>query len=141
MDRKFWNIWQYQLMPVGFVSYWQTTYRRQGKIRWAKCSRFQPLEVFVEILSRCLGQKCLLFIIIKESHLYVFTGKFSRYSWKLWKTQMFSPANLSPFTVYHMFLACNETVSTFDINFSNKCHSINSDYGIYISLYDMSCVY
>ena len=31
---------------------------------------FNPIEVFTEILSCCLGQKCLLFIIIKERHLY-----------------------------------------------------------------------
>ena len=31
---------------------------------------FNPIEVFVEILSCCLGQKCLLFSIIKERHLY-----------------------------------------------------------------------
>ena len=31
---------------------------------------FNPIEVFVEILLRCLGQKCLLFSIIKERYLY-----------------------------------------------------------------------
>ena len=31
---------------------------------------FNPIEVFTEILSRCLGQKCLLFSIIKERYLY-----------------------------------------------------------------------
>ena len=31
---------------------------------------FNPIEVFMEILSCCLGQKCLLFSIIKERHLY-----------------------------------------------------------------------
>ena len=31
---------------------------------------FNPTEVFAEILSRCLGQKCLLFSMIKERHLY-----------------------------------------------------------------------
>ena len=30
---------------------------------------FNPIEVFAEILSRCLGQKCLLFSIIKERYL------------------------------------------------------------------------
>ena len=32
-------------------------YHRHGKISWAKCSQF---EVFAEIFSRCLDQKCLL---------------------------------------------------------------------------------
>ena len=31
---------------------------------------FNPIEVFVEILLHCLDQKCLLFSIIKERHLY-----------------------------------------------------------------------
>ena len=31
---------------------------------------FNPTEVFTEILSCCLGQKCLLFSIIKERYLY-----------------------------------------------------------------------
>ena len=31
---------------------------------------FNPIEVFMEILSCLLGQKCLLFSIIKERHLY-----------------------------------------------------------------------
>ena len=31
---------------------------------------FNSIEVFTEILSCCLGQKCLLFSIIKERHLY-----------------------------------------------------------------------
>ena len=59
---------------------------------------FNPIEVFADILLHCLGgQKCLLFSIIKESHLYL------RESFavllKTVKTQMFNPANLSPFTV------------------------------------------
>ena len=60
---------------------------------------FNPIEVFVEILLCCLGQKCLLISIIKERH-FIFMGKFSWYSWKPWKTRMFSPANLSSFTVH-----------------------------------------
>ena len=31
---------------------------------------FNTIEVFVEILLRCLGRKCLLFSIIKDRHLY-----------------------------------------------------------------------
>ena len=31
---------------------------------------FNFIEVFTEIISRGLGQKCLLFSIIKERHLY-----------------------------------------------------------------------
>ena len=31
---------------------------------------FNPIEVFAEILSRCPGQKCLLFSIVIERHLY-----------------------------------------------------------------------
>ena len=31
---------------------------------------FNPIEVFAEILSRCLGQKCLLLSLIKERHVY-----------------------------------------------------------------------
>ena len=31
---------------------------------------FNFIEVFAEILSRCLGQKSLLFSTIKERHLY-----------------------------------------------------------------------
>ena len=31
---------------------------------------YNPIKVFAEILSRCLSQKCLLFSIIKERHLY-----------------------------------------------------------------------
>ena len=30
---------------------------------------FNPIEVFAEIFSCFLGQKCLLFSIIKEKHL------------------------------------------------------------------------
>ena len=30
---------------------------------------FNPIEVFAEMLSHCLDQKCLLFSIIKERHL------------------------------------------------------------------------
>ena len=33
------------------------------------CS-FNPIEVFVKILSHCLGQKCLLFSIIKKRRLH-----------------------------------------------------------------------
>ena len=43
--------------------------------RWEKFTGlnvyvFNPIEVFAEILSRCHGQKCLLFNIIIERHLY-----------------------------------------------------------------------
>ena len=31
---------------------------------------FNPIEVFVEMCLCCLVQKCILFIIIKERHLY-----------------------------------------------------------------------
>ena len=31
---------------------------------------FNPIKVFAEIFLHCLGQKCLLFSIIKERHLY-----------------------------------------------------------------------
>ena len=31
---------------------------------------FNPIEVFAEIFSLCLGQKSLLFSTIKERHLY-----------------------------------------------------------------------
>ena len=31
---------------------------------------YNPIKVFTETFSRCLGQKCLLFSIIKERHLY-----------------------------------------------------------------------
>ena len=31
---------------------------------------FNPIKVFAEILLCCLGQKCLLFSILKERHLY-----------------------------------------------------------------------
>lgn len=44
-------------------------YRRCGKIHWAKCSRFNPTEVFLEIFLLCLCLKCLLFCIIKERQL------------------------------------------------------------------------
>ena len=45
-------------------------YRRRGKILWAKCSGFQPIEVFMEIFLHCPDQKCLLFSIIIERHLH-----------------------------------------------------------------------
>ena len=32
---------------------------------------FNPVEVFAEMCSCCLDQKCILFIIIKERHLYI----------------------------------------------------------------------
>ena len=31
---------------------------------------FNPIKVFAEIFSHCLGQQCLLFSMIKERHLY-----------------------------------------------------------------------
>ena len=45
-------------------------YRRQGKICWAKYSWFQRHQVFMEILSHCLGHKCSLFSTIKDRCLY-----------------------------------------------------------------------
>ena len=35
-----------------------------------KIHSFKPIEVSAQILLHCLGQKCLLFSIIKERHLY-----------------------------------------------------------------------
>ena len=40
------------------------------KIHWAKHLQFQPHGVFAGILSQYLGQKCLLFSMIKEESLY-----------------------------------------------------------------------
>ena len=51
---------------------------------------FNPIEIFVKMLSRRFGQKCLLF---RHSE------KLSRYSWE---PRKFSPANLSTFTVYYV---------------------------------------
>ena len=48
---------------------------------------FNPTEVFTEIISHCLGQKCKKGAYIDEKIFMV-----------LLKT-VFSPANLSPFTV------------------------------------------
>ena len=45
-------------------------YHRHEKIHWAEHLWFQPIEVFAEIFLRFLGQKCLLFSIIKERCLY-----------------------------------------------------------------------
>ena len=42
-------------------------YRRRGKIHWLNIHSFNYIEVFVEILLRCYGQKCLLLSIIKEN--------------------------------------------------------------------------
>ena len=54
------------------VTYYVTNivYRRREKIHLAKRRGFNTIKVFVEILSRCLGQKCFLSSIIKERHLY-----------------------------------------------------------------------
>ena len=61
---------------------------------------FNPIEVFAEILSLCLGQKSLLFSTIKERHLYSWENFCSTLeNHEKWKTRMFSPANLSQFTV------------------------------------------
>ena len=48
----------------------QTLYCRQGEIHWAKCSQFQPIKVFMEILSRCLGQKCFLFSVNRDAYIH-----------------------------------------------------------------------
>ena len=53
---------------------------------------FNPTEVFTEILSNFLSQKCLLLNFLREA--LIFTGKLSRCSWKLWKPWKFSPVNL-----------------------------------------------
>ena len=59
------------ICPVLFyITIFSYTTDKRGKIHWAKLSQFQPLKVFVGILSQCLGQKCLLFSIIKERCLY-----------------------------------------------------------------------
>ena len=55
---------------------------------------FSAIEVFMEIVLRCLGHKCSLFSTIKERRLY---------SWKNFrgtpKNHKFCPGNLSPFMV------------------------------------------
>ena len=61
---------------------------------------FNPIEVFTEILSRCFGQKSLLFSTIKERHLYSWENfRSTLENREKWKTRMFSPVNLSQYTV------------------------------------------
>ena len=47
------------ITPAIFMGF--MIYRKCGKICWAKHLRFQPYEVFTEILSRCIDHQCLLF--------------------------------------------------------------------------------
>ena len=91
MSTSFTLIYNYICVIVIMCSYITVDVERFTRLN--VCG-FNPTEVFAEILSHCLGQKCLY---IRE--VLIFTGKLSQYSWKPWK---FSPANLSPFTVlYH----------------------------------------
>ena len=57
---------------------------------------FNPTGVFMEILSRCLGQKCLLFSMVKERCLYSRKNFCSTFE----NVKSASPANFSRFTVY-----------------------------------------
>ena len=54
-------------------SIWWPHDRRQGKICWTKHLCFQPHWSFWEIVSHCLGHKCLWFSMIKERRLNIFT--------------------------------------------------------------------
>ena len=62
----------------------KNVYCKCGKIHWAKHPRFQPHEIF-HGASMCIS--------------WIFIGKLSQYSYKLWMPRKFSPTNLSTFTV------------------------------------------
>ena len=40
---------------LDLFKHWNAKYRKREEIRWAKYSRFEPYEVFAEILSRGIG--------------------------------------------------------------------------------------
>ena len=46
------------------------TYRKWGRFTGLNIRGFSAIEVFAEILLRCLGHKCSLFSTIKERCLY-----------------------------------------------------------------------
>ena len=63
---------------------------------------FNPIEILAEILLCCIGQKCLLFSIIKVRCLYSqekFDGTLENC-----EMQKFNPVNLSTFTVCSSYL-------------------------------------
>ena len=64
---------------------------------------FNPIDLFTEILSRCLGHKCSSFSIIKERCLY--SWKTFCYTLKNYEGTKISPAILSMFMVVMLFLA------------------------------------
>ena len=47
---------------------------RHGKIRWVKHSRIQSYEIYVEILSRCIGHQCLLLTYVAKNSRENFCG-------------------------------------------------------------------
>ena len=57
-----WNVYNYATTSTGTVD--------KERFAGLNVHVFNPIEVFAEIHSRCLGQKCLLFSIIKENSLY-----------------------------------------------------------------------
>ena len=59
---------------------------------------FNPIEVFMEILSHCLGQKCLLSSI---RGIYIH-GRVFMVLLKTMKMQKFNPVNFSTFTIWCM---------------------------------------
>ena len=86
-----------------------------------KYSWFQPYEVFHGNTFGCFGQQCLFF--------KVFMGKFSQYSWKLWKQRKFSPANLSTFTVISYTVSCQCIKKLWYVSYrSIKIFKLNSTY-------------
>ena len=63
---------------------------------------FNPIEVFAEILSRCFGQKSLLFSTIKERHLYSWENfRSTLENREKGKTWMFSPVGMLAFIPFN----------------------------------------
>ena len=78
----------------------KTTYRKWGKIRWAKHSCFSRFSSVPQKISR--EYKCLFLIILNNKHFWPRQREriCAKTSMGL-KTQTFSPANLSPSTVFY----------------------------------------
>ena len=67
------------------------------KIHWAKLLQFQPHGVFAGILSRYLGQKCLLFSMIKERSLYSAVYYIMNYMYLILVAAFVAFTNIKPF--------------------------------------------
>ena len=75
------------------------TYRKQGKIRWAKLSRFCSFQGHTKVCREYSLLYKLHIITLFQHCKCKAPQKFSREKYIGWNPQKFSPVNFSPFTV------------------------------------------